>query len=47
MFIKSCKTENIIPTFAKVRLSLKHSNYKLKSHIARLVMETEIKKKTL
>ena len=26
-FIKSCKTENITPTFAKVKLSLKGSNY--------------------
>ena len=45
--IKSCKTENIIPTFAKVTLSLKHSNYKLKLHTARLVMETGMKKKYL
>ena len=41
-FIKSCKTEDIIPAFAKVKLSLKHSNYKLKLHIAGLVMEAEM-----
>ena len=29
-FIKHCKSENIIPTFAKVNVSLKHSNHKLK-----------------
>ena len=44
-FVKSCKTENIIPTFAKVKLPLKHSNYKLKLHIARLVMEAKIQNK--
>ena len=44
-FVKSCKTENIIPTFAKVKLSLKYSNCKLKLHITRLVMEAEIQNK--
>ena len=44
-FVKSCKTESIIPTFAKVKLSLKYSNYKLKLHITRLVMEAEIQNK--
>ena len=41
-FIKSCITKHIIPTFAKVRLSLKHNNYKLKLHTARLIIETEM-----
>ena len=46
--IKSCKChENIIPTFAKVKLSLKHSNYKLKLHITRLVVEAEMPNKHL
>ena len=40
-FIKSCKNENTIPTFAKVNLSLKHGNYKLQLRIARIVMETK------
>ena len=44
-FIKSCKTENIIPTFAKVKLSLKHSNYELKLRIAMLVMEAKMQNK--
>ena len=44
-FIKSCITKNIIPTFPKVRLSLKHNNYKLKLHTARLIIETEMQNK--
>ena len=44
-FIKTCKRENIIPTFAKVKLSIKHANKKLHSKIARLVMERELQAK--
>ena len=44
-FIKACKQENIIPTFASVKLSLKHNNNKLTKRIARIVMETEIQNK--
>ena len=44
-FIKLCKQENLIPTFASIELSLKHSNDKLKKCIARIVMETEIQNK--
>ena len=33
-FIKTCKPMNIIPTFAKVKLSIKHGNKKLHSKIA-------------
>ena len=44
-FIKHCKSENIIPTFAKLNVSLKHSNHKLKSRIAKIVMETELQNK--
>ena len=29
-FIKVCKQENLIPTFANVKLSLRHNNNKLK-----------------
>ena len=43
-FIKHCKSENI-PTFAKVNVSLKHSNHKLKSRIAKIVMEAELQNK--
>ena len=44
-FIKHCKSENIIPTFAKVNVSLKHSNHKLKLRIAKIVMEAELQNK--
>ena len=44
-FIKLCKQENLIPTFANIKLSLKHSNNKLKKRIARILMETEIQNK--
>ena len=44
-FIKSCRNENIIPTFAKVNLSLKHGTDKLQLRIARIVMETELQNK--
>ena len=44
-FIKPCTSENIVPTFAKVNLSLKHSNHKLKSSIAKIVMEAELQNK--
>ena len=40
--IKSCKQENLIPTFANIKLSLKFNNNKLKKRVARIVMETEI-----
>ena len=43
--IKSCKQENLIPTFANIKLSLKYNNNKLKKRIARIVMETEIQNK--
>ena len=44
-FIKVCKQENLILTFANVKLSLQHNNNKLKKRIARIVMETEIQNK--
>ena len=44
-FIKHCKSEKIIPTFAKVNLSLKQSNHKLKSRNAKIVMEAELRNK--
>ena len=44
-FIKSCKKENLIPTFAKVNVSIKSGSYKLKRKIARLIMNTELQNK--
>ena len=46
-FIKLCKVEKIMPTFAKVNLSIKSGSRKLKLRIARLVMESEIQSKHL
>ena len=44
-FIKHCKSKNIIPTFAKVKVPLKHSNHKLKSLITKIVMEAKSQNK--
>ena len=44
-FIKTCKRENITPTFAKVKLSIKNGNRKLQSRITKLVMQTELQAK--
>ena len=44
-FIKSCKKDNLIPTFAKVNLSIKSGNWKIHLRIARTIMETEIQNK--
>ena len=41
-FIKCCKWEAIMPTFANVNLSIKNGIYKLKKKIAKLVMDTEL-----
>ena len=41
-FIKTCQRENIISTFANVKLSTKHGNKKVHSKIVKLVMETEL-----
>ena len=45
VFIKLCKKEQLIPTFAKVNVSIRKGTYKLKRKIARLVMETELQNK--
>ena len=45
MFIKLCKKEQLIPTFAKVTVSIRNGTYKLKRKIARLVMETGLQNK--
>ena len=44
-FIKSCKKDSLIPTFAKVKLAIKSGNWKLHLRIARIIMETEIQNK--
>ena len=44
-FIKKYKVENIMPTFAKVKLLIKSGNTKLHKRIARIVMETESQNK--
>ena len=38
-FLKQCKQEQLIPTFANVRLSTKGSNIKLKNHIAPIIIK--------
>ena len=44
-FITLCKKPQLIPTFAKVNVSIRNGTYKLKRKIARLVMETELQNK--
>ena len=44
-YIKSCKKENLIPTFAKVNLSKKSGGYKLQKKVVKLVMDTKLQDK--
>ena len=44
-FMKTCKRDELIPTFAKVNVAIKHGTQKLKIKLARVVMETEIQNK--
>ena len=44
-FIKACKAEQLIPTFAKVKLSIKSTNRKVQYKMTRLVMKAELKDK--
>ena len=44
-FVKSCKKDNIIPTFAKVKLAIKCGNWKLHLRIVRIIMETKMPNK--
>ena len=46
-FIKPCKQEHLLPTFAKVGLSNKTASFKLKQRIGRIIMENEMQKKHL
>ena len=44
-YIKTCKKERLIPTFAKVNISLKNATHKLRQKISLLVMNTELENK--
>lgn len=44
-FIKSCERERIIPTFAKVSLSIKGGGHKLKRKTAKSILDTEVSDK--
>ena len=46
-FIKHCKSEDIIPISSKVNVSWKHSNHKLKSSMAKIVMEADLQQKNI
>ena len=43
--MKLCKKEQLVPTFAKVIVSIGNGTYKLKRKISRLVMEMELQNK--
>ena len=44
-YIKRCKKEQLIPTFARGSVSLKYVSFKLRKKIATLIMEAEIQNK--
>ena len=44
-FIKTCKKEELIPTFANIRLSVRHGSAKLKKPISRIIVESEMQVK--
>ena len=44
-FIKTCRRENLIPTFAKVKIAIKINNDKLKKKLARVILDTELQQK--
>ena len=44
-FIKTCKRECLIPTFANARLSIKQQNLKLKMRISIIFLENELQMK--
>ena len=41
IFIKTCKRENLTPTFSRIKLSI-HNSWKLKKKISNLVMDAEL-----
>ena len=44
-FTKSCKKEHLVPTFAKVNLSIKSGSYELNCKISKLIMQKELDNK--
>ena len=44
-FIKTFKKEDLLPTFAKVKLAIKSDNKKIQQEIARIIMNTEFRLK--
>ena len=44
-YIKTCKRERLIPTFAKVNISIKNATHKLRRKISLLAMNTELENK--
>lgn len=40
-FIKTCKAERLISTFANIKFSLKNNNYEVKQRIYRMIMESK------
>ena len=44
-YIKTSKQQRLIPTFAKVNISMKNSTHKLRRKISLLVMNTELENK--
>ena len=44
-FIKTCKKERLIPTYAKVNMSITNATHKLRRKISLLVMNTELENK--
>ena len=44
-FIKTCRRENLIPTFAKVKIAFKINNSKLKQKLARIKLDTKLQQK--
>ena len=44
-YIKTCRRENLIPTFAKVKIAIKIDNDKLKQKLARVILDTELQQK--
>ena len=44
-YIKTCKKERLIPTLAKVNISIKNATHKLRRKISSLFMNTELENK--
>ena len=44
-FIKTCIKEDLLPTFAKVKLTVKSGNKKIQQKVAKIIMNTELQQK--